>query len=99
LLSHINHVRLVSEHRHRQGSKVLWKSGIFTVRGWLGLTNVGTGTCEEIEFQFFAGDRKCIANRQRSLVGHLIAKSFEAQTRLLPNIRFLHSFLSLCFSD
>jgi hypothetical protein len=43
---------------------------------------------EEINFPFFAGDRKCIATCQRSLVGHLIAKVFEAQTRLFPKINF-----------
>src|ERR1039458_1003658 len=48
----------------------------------------GTGTCEEIEFPFFADDRKCIVKCQRSLAGHLIAKFSEAQTRLFPKINF-----------
>ena len=52
------------------------------------MENVPSGTCEEIDFPFFAGDRKCIAKCQRSLVGHLIAKFFKAQTRLFPKIDF-----------
>src|ERR1019366_3340296 len=52
------------------------------------MRNLGKGTCEEIEFPFFAGDRKCIAKCQRSLVGHLIAKFFEAQTRLFQKNDF-----------
>ena len=52
------------------------------------MRNPGIGTCEEIEFPFFAGDRKCIAKCQTSLVGHLIARFLEAQISLFQKINF-----------
>jgi hypothetical protein len=61
---------------------------------------VPSGSCEEIEFQFFAGDKKCVTKCQTSLAGHLTAKLFEAQAHLFPKNQFLHSFLSpICCPD
>ena len=50
--------------------------------------NVSSGTCEEIDFPFFAGNSKCIAECQNLPVGHLIAKFLEAQISLLRKIDF-----------